>query len=154
MSINTEAQKYIYNATSTIRNGIGTAETILEGIVGRVQASFDGFLNGDVVGIIEEEIPNMTKAIDDYCIAVENHLKEVNAKADTSEAYKGAYASSVKEFVGAVTDACFAVTSNLKAFKKELQDVLASYKAKDQELSSTLGTQAGEVSAQFKKYEE
>lgn len=153
-TITTEAQKLVWNAKSTFENLTSGAQDLFSSVVGRASAAASSILNGDVVGINGEEIPNMQAAIREYVNGLESHLNEVKQDADTSQAFKGEYAAAVKQFVEAVCDACDAIISNLLQFNQKLDEVYAKYQAKDTTMAADISGQAGELSASYTKYTE
>lgn len=139
---------------SSVKTFGNNVQDVLNSIVGNVTSAASGIYGGDVVGINVDHIPTMQQAIRDYVAAIDQHLKEVNAQADTSNAYRGEFATAVHTYVEAVCDACGALTSQLLKFNETLEQVKASYTAQDDSLKSQLGSQASEINSAFTKYTE
>lgn len=142
------------NINSTLQNIMSGAQDTFNSIVGGITSTVSGLYSGDVVGINIEQIPPMQEAIRKYVEAIDEHLKEVNTNADTSNAYKGEFATAIKSYVEAVCSACGALTSNLLEFNAKLDEVRQKYQAHDEDLKSQLSSQASEMNSSFKRYTE
>lgn len=153
-TLSTEAQKLTWNIKSDFQGLVSNAQNAFNTIVGRVGASASGILNGDVVGINENEIPNMQTAIREYVNNLQQHLDQVKEDAETDQAFRGGYATAVKQFVGAVCQACECVISNLLQFNERLEEVHQAYIYKDTTMAKDIQGQAGELSSNFTMYTE
>jgi len=139
--------------TSEVRDIASSLSSKLSGIVGGISARVGSLIEGDVVGINEAEIPTMKTAIQTYVDALSEHLKEINAAADTSGAFKGQYADAIKEYTTAITTVCDAVISQLLKFRDQLDEIAEAYVANDESLASGVNAQASELSSAYQRYE-
>lgn len=150
-----EAQSIKWDLGQNIKSTVDKASNVFDSLVGGARAQLQGVLNGStVVGMNVGEIPNMRGAIRYYVEQVETHLKQVNEQADTTQAFKGEYATAIKEYVSAICTACECVTSNLLAFSDKLLVVQEAYQTRDAELKSAIGSSASDVQSSFSRYQE
>lgn len=150
-----DAQSVLWNVYQDISSAKSAAETKFDQLVGGAKSQVTGMLNGTtVVGINVNEITNMRNAIRDYVSAIEDHLNNVKINADTTQAFKGEYATAVQEYVSAICEACKCVTSELLAFSDKLVDVQEAYQTRDTELKSSIGGSASDVQSSFSRYQE
>ncbi len=155
MSWRTETVKSSFDASDFITDASRTIgdffSSIVEGI-GNVIG--DLFQDYDVIGINVSEVDNMRQAIRDYEALIEKHLEEVNTYADTNQAFKGEYATAIKDYVYAVTLACRYVVSYLNAFSDQLKEIKDAYEAQDVEQASKIRQTSSATESQFSRYQE
>ncbi len=150
-----EAQSIGWDLGQNIKSTVDKASNIFDSLVGGARAQLQGVLNGSaVVGMNVNEIPNMRAAIRDYINQLEEHLNQVRTNADTTQAFKGEYATAIQEYVSAICEACKCVTSSLLAFSDKLVAVQEAYQARDAELKSAIGSSASDVQSSFSRYQE
>ena len=152
--ISNEVEKVKWEAGNVLNNFKNNASDMFDAAIGKGESLLGGVLKYDVVGINAEHVPAMQEAIRTYVNNLKEHLKGVNEKADTAQAFSGEYATGVKNFVTAVTVACGAVISMLLAFNDQLEEVKQAYAKKDEKVKSDLDSQAGELESAFQEYKE
>ena len=151
-TISTEAQKVQWDVGQGLQGIFNTAKGWFDQVIGGARAVAGGILQGDVVGINGEHVPQMKAAVQRYIDGLNEHLKRVQVEADTSQAFKGDYAKAITDFVNAVCEACGCIISNLLIFNEKLEEVYQAYLAKDAELAANVTGQAGELNSQFTRY--
>lgn len=150
-----EAQSIKWDLGQNIKSTVDKASNIFDSLVGGARAQLQGVLNGStVVGMNVNEIPNMRNAIKYYVEQLEKHLEQVRIGADTTQAFKGEYATAIKEYVSAICEACGCVISNLLAFSDKLLAVQEAYQVRDAELKSAIGSSASDVQSSFSRYQD
>jgi hypothetical protein len=130
-----------------------TFSSFIDSVIGGVTTGVESLVSGDVIGIDTTQIPTMQAAIQTYIDGLNDQLDTMESTAETSGAYKGAYAKSVTEFIGAVKTCCYAVVSQLLAFKDQLTSIQGKYEENDSSLASDISSQAGEMSSKYTAYD-
>jgi len=152
-TIRSTFQNVTFKVSEGLDNIVSGAQTLFDNIVGDFTSNLEGLFSGDVVGIDENQIDTMKQAIDDYVDALNEHLDTMESNATTSEAYKGSYAEAVTEFVAAVKTCCYAVVSQLLAFRDQLTAIGEKYAENDTALKTDISTQAEELSGSYEAYD-
>lgn len=113
------------------------------------------FKNGgtNVVGINVGEIPNMKKAISDYCTDINDAIDKLK-DYDPAVAFKGeAIVPALQDYMAAVKEACLAIVSNLMAFSDQLTEVQNAWADKDTTNADTISKSAESARAEYKTYQ-
>lgn len=124
------------------------------GTVNSLKSFGNALWSGDVVGIDETQIPTMKQGVRDYIQALEDHMAQVHAAADTSGAYKGEFTQAIGEYVGAVCECCNCVISQLLSFNDQLTGVEKAYLAKSGDVKADLTSKSEQLATEFTRYEE
>lgn len=149
MGWRTDVQAITFEATNKIRNGIGNLSSVLKGITGSAKATFMSIVSGtSYVGINGQKIVYMRDAIREYVKVIQDHLDKVVAEASTTNAFKGRYADAVTEYVKAIEESCKDYASALLEFSDNLDIIAEAYHNKDQDLESSIRSDAKQASSQ------
>ncbi len=98
---------------------------------------------------IKTDITNAKTAIQDYLQSIDTYIDNVKNKFsndgyDISKAYKGTYATAIKQYLAEVADSLKNIKEPLKKCEDALDKALAAYNAKDAEIKPTMGTTSAE----------
>jgi len=146
-----KAQNMLSVGFSNIKRGANDGLSKIKRNISEVSSFFK---NGGttVVGINVNKIPDMKKAISDYCKEVDDALKNLK-NYDPKIAFKGTEIEPILvKYVEAVTEACQAVVSNLLAFNDQLDQVVAAWTAKDTANASEISKSVESARSQYGKY--
>lgn len=154
MNWRTEGQKLVWNINSEIDSITTNLGDMFDSLVGGASAAVGDLLAGtSAVGINVNEIPNMQAAIKDYVQKLDIHLEKVRTDADTTQAFKGEYATAITSYVEAITKACGCVTSQLLKFSDQLKEIKDAYEKQDVEMASSIKGTAADVESGYQRYE-
>ena len=92
---------------------------------------------GDFKGINTDSIPGAQTKIQEYVLAIQNHLDSMN-NMYVVHAFKGIYASAVKDFIGAVAVSAKKVLTKIETFDEEIEAASKRYAAKDIEVAGSM----------------
>ena len=90
----------------------------------------------------EAEINAAKQAINTYIEEVENHLKNLKLPDETYTAFIGKYARNVETYIQEIAKSASAPLAVLKEFELKLQDAQKRYRAKDEEIASSINSGA------------
>jgi hypothetical protein len=131
----------------TSANMKDSASKLLDSIVGEVANGVN--ITGDFIGLDIDKLEGMETAITKYVENLENHLGGIKTDVSTDDAFKGTYAGSVQEFVGAVAEVCKVITNQMTLFVGKLGEVRDSYNTLDANLKTAIDTDSSDIKSTF-----
>jgi len=137
---------------SIASNVYETAKAKIEGLCDNIQACASSAVNGDVIGINANKIPEMQAAIKSYVNGVQKTLDDFAAECNTAIAFAGEHAAEIKNYIGAVSTACDNIVSNMLYFYDRLGSIKKAFEERDTKLSSEFQQNGTDLKSQFQEY--
>lgn len=108
-----------------------------------------------IVGMDITKVDTARASINDYVVAIENHVNGIDALANASSAYKSdEVQSAVQSYVEKVKAYCINLCSQLRAFSDKLADAKEAWESGTANISSTVSGSASSFDAGTKYTEQ
>ena len=146
--------KSIERAGTKVEAAIHDYGNVFSRLTGELQGIGSAAMNGDIVGMDYGQVENIRDSIRNYVTNIQTELKELNASAETSKAFKGEIQGAVQGYVQAVTQAAHNYVSHLLEFSDKMEWAKQQYQAHDTELKQQVDSQSSELSSSVDEYTE
>lgn len=138
--------KITHKTSDKIREAKGLASKTYLNIAGNVESGLgSNHYNGDFVGISQSGIDAFKAALSDYIIAVQDILKDFKEDVEVDNAFKGDVGNAAKDFIKAMKQMLMSYASTMLNEKKEIDEILASYKRAASIIGSAVSKDADSI---------
>lgn len=138
-------------ATTSDFNAKEYATNQIDGRSGQRAGSAGGYNGGgifgwgaqsySIVGMDASKIPTVRQSIENYVQGIEDHVSQIDAKANADGAYKGEEVqAAVSTYVETVKEYCINLCSQLRAFSDKLADAQTAWETATGNIAGTVET--------------